>query len=99
MVRGWCVALGLSSITLLNYCVGTLASLPAMFGYVSIGALTHAGVTAWERGAGPLRWTLLGIGLLAATGLTIRLGQIAMKLGLLSDKTRCPLKLGLPLVG
>jgi uncharacterized membrane protein YdjX (TVP38/TMEM64 family) len=72
--------LGLSSIGLRDYAVGTLASLPALCGYVFIGTLADAGFSAWTTGAGPVRWTLLGVGGLATLVLTIRSGQIAMKL-------------------
>jgi uncharacterized membrane protein YdjX (TVP38/TMEM64 family) len=58
----------LSSICLRDYAVGTLASLPALCGYVLIGTLADAGFSAWTTGADP---TLV---------LTIRSRQIAMKL-------------------
>ena len=69
--------LGLSSIDLRSYIVGTLAALPALFGYVLIGTLADAGLSAWMSGAGPLRWILLGIGGVATLVLTVRLGQFA----------------------
>jgi uncharacterized membrane protein YdjX (TVP38/TMEM64 family) len=72
--------LGLSSIGLRDYAVGTLASLPALCGYVFIGTLADAGLSAWTTGADPVRWTLLGVGGLATLVLTIRSGEIAMKL-------------------
>jgi uncharacterized membrane protein YdjX (TVP38/TMEM64 family) len=72
--------LGLSSIDLRDYAVGTLASLPALCGYVFIGTLADSGLSAWTTGADPVRWTLLGVGGLATLVLTIRSGQIAMKL-------------------
>lgn len=79
--------LGLSSISFRDYCIGTMASLPAMFGYVLIGVLADAGLTSWERGAGQLRWILLGIGGLAVTAITVRLSQLAIRLGFLSGRT------------
>ena len=71
--------LGLSSIGLRDYAVGTLASLPALCGYVFI-AHWQMPVSAWTTGADPVRWTLLGVGGLATLVLTICSGQIAMKL-------------------
>lgn len=72
--------LGLSSIGLRDYAVGTLASLPALCGYVFIGTLADAGLSAWTTGADPIRWTLLAVGGLATLVLTVRSGQIALKL-------------------
>jgi uncharacterized membrane protein YdjX (TVP38/TMEM64 family) len=77
--------LGLSSIDLRSYMIGTLASLPALCGYVFIGTLADASLSAWTTGAGPLRWVLLGIGGVATVVLTIRLGQIVRRLGLTSQ--------------
>jgi uncharacterized membrane protein YdjX (TVP38/TMEM64 family) len=74
--------LGLSPIGLRDYAIGTLASLPALCGYVFIGTLADTGVSAWSSGAGPVRWGLLGIGALATLLLILRLGQIVVKLGL-----------------
>jgi len=82
--------LGLSSISLRDYCIGTLASLPAMFGYVLIGVLADAGLTSWERGAGQLQWILLGIGGLAVAATTVRLSQLAIRIGFLSGTTFPP---------
>ena len=70
--------LGLSSIDLRSYIIGTLAALPALFGYVLIGTLADAGLSAWMSGAGPLRWILLGIGGVATLVLTVRLGRFAL---------------------
>ncbi|HEX3535449.1 MAG TPA: VTT domain-containing protein [Stellaceae bacterium] len=68
--------LGLSSVSLVNYLIGTLASLPALFGYVFIGTLTDAGVAAWADGTDPLRWALLGLGGIATLLLTVHLGRL-----------------------
>jgi uncharacterized membrane protein YdjX (TVP38/TMEM64 family) len=73
--------LGLSSIDLRGYTIGTLASLPALCGYVFIGTLADASLSAWMTDAGPLRWILLGIGGVATLVLTARLGQIVRRLG------------------
>lgn len=60
--------LGLSSISPRDYCIGTLGSMPALFGYVAIGALAGAGFHAWNSGEGLFRIGLLVAGLFA-TGL------------------------------
>jgi uncharacterized membrane protein YdjX (TVP38/TMEM64 family) len=77
--------LGLSSIDLRGYTIGTLASLPALCGYVFIGTLADASLSAWMTGAGPLRWILLGIGGVATLVLTVRFGQILRKIGFASQ--------------
>jgi uncharacterized membrane protein YdjX (TVP38/TMEM64 family) len=73
--------LGLSSVDLRSYAIGTLASLPALFGYVFIGTLADASLSAWRTGVDPLRWLLFGIGGVATLVLTVRLGHIARRLG------------------
>ena len=78
------LALGLSQIGLRDYAIGTLASLPALCGYVFIGTLADTGFSAWTTGAEPIRWWLLGIGGCATLALIVRLGWIFMKLGLAS---------------
>jgi uncharacterized membrane protein YdjX (TVP38/TMEM64 family) len=68
--------LGLSAISFRDYCIGTLFSLPALFGYVVIGSLAGAGVQASSSGAGLIRLGLLGAGVLATGIVTLRIGQI-----------------------
>jgi uncharacterized membrane protein YdjX (TVP38/TMEM64 family) len=83
--------LGLSSVSLRNYLIGTLASLPALFGYVFIGTLADAGLLAWNSGAGLFKLALLSIGVLATVVLTLRIGRMAARAarlpsgGLLND--------------
>lgn len=67
-------ALGLSSVSVRDYVVGTTASLPALFGYVVLGRIMAAGIAAGE--AGWLHWGMLGIGAVATVGLTLRIGQL-----------------------
>ena len=81
------IALGLSAVGLRDYAIGTLASLPALCGYVFIGTLADTGLSAWATGASPLRWALLGFGGVATLVLIVRIGQIAMKLRLASWAT------------
>jgi uncharacterized membrane protein YdjX (TVP38/TMEM64 family) len=76
--------LGLSSIDPRSYILGTLASLPALCGYVFIGTLADTSLSAWKTGTDPLRWVLLGIGAVATLLLTVRLGHIVKTLGFTS---------------
>ena len=78
------VLLGLSAVGLRDYAIGTLASLPALCGYVFIGTLTDTSLSAWATGASNVRLVLLGAGGLATLLLVLRLGHIAIKLGLAS---------------
>jgi uncharacterized membrane protein YdjX (TVP38/TMEM64 family) len=73
--------LGLSSIDLRSYIIGTLASLPALGGYVFIGTLADSSLSASITGADPLRWILLGIGGAAMLALTVHFGHIVRRLG------------------
>ena len=66
--------LGLSSISARDYVIGTVASLPSLFGYVSLGALTNTGLAAWS-GSGALRLALLGAGAVATLLLILRIGR------------------------
>jgi uncharacterized membrane protein YdjX (TVP38/TMEM64 family) len=77
--------LGLSSIGLRSYAIGTLASLPALCGYVFIGTLADASLSARMTSADPLRFILLGIGGAATLVLTIRFGHIVRRLGFTSQ--------------
>jgi uncharacterized membrane protein YdjX (TVP38/TMEM64 family) len=74
--------LGLSSIGLRDYLLGTLASLPALLGYVFLGTLADAGLSVAKRGAGPWAWLALGLGAAATLALTVHLGRIVVRLGL-----------------
>jgi uncharacterized membrane protein YdjX (TVP38/TMEM64 family) len=68
--------LGLSAISFRDYCIGTLFSLPALFGYVVIGSLAGASVQASTSDAGLIRMGLLAAGVLATGVITLRIGQI-----------------------
>jgi uncharacterized membrane protein YdjX (TVP38/TMEM64 family) len=74
--------LGLSSIDLRSYTIGTLASLPALCGYMFIATLADAALSDRVTGVDPLRWILLGIGGAATLVLTVRFGDIVRRLGL-----------------
>jgi uncharacterized membrane protein YdjX (TVP38/TMEM64 family) len=71
--------LGLSAVSLPNYLVGTLASLPALLGYVFLGTLTDSGLSAWAGGANPLRWILLGVGGIATLLIMAHLGRLVLQ--------------------
>ncbi len=75
--------LGLSSINLPNYLFGTLGALPALAGYVFLGTLAGASLAAWVNGADFLHWLLLGLGGFATLVLTMRIGQIVYRAGIL----------------
>ena len=62
--------LGLSAISLRDYMLGTLAALPALLGYVSLGAFARAGLSASTGAALPFQWALLATGF-AATALAL----------------------------
>ena len=71
-------AFGLSSIGLRDYAVGTLAAMPALFGYVLLGALTGSGMAVWSS-SNPLRAWMLAFGGLATLALTLRVGQLVAR--------------------
>lgn len=71
--------LGVSSISLRDYAIGTLAAFPALFAYVALGALGKAGLAASGAGAGLLRWSLLGVGALSAALLILYLRQLTSR--------------------
>lgn len=80
-------ALGLTSIPVRDYMAGTLASLPALLGYVLLGSLAEAELEAWTRGGtGVFHAALLAAGMLATAALTLRLGWLAKRAGLLKSR-------------
>jgi uncharacterized membrane protein YdjX (TVP38/TMEM64 family) len=72
--------LGLSRISLSDYLIGTLASLPALLGYVSLGVVTDAGLAAWTGSDSPIRSALLIIGALAIIAMAVWTVQTVIKL-------------------
>jgi uncharacterized membrane protein YdjX (TVP38/TMEM64 family) len=72
-------ALGLSSIKLRDYLIGTLAALPALLGYVAIGSLAGASAVAWNSGAGAIRLSLLVIGAVATVIATLWFGVLVTR--------------------
>ena len=75
--------LGLSPVGWPPYLAGTMAALPALLGFVCVGHFAGAGVTAWQDGAGPWRWVFLGLGAAATVALTLRIGWLVRRAGLL----------------
>jgi uncharacterized membrane protein YdjX (TVP38/TMEM64 family) len=80
-------ALGMSSVRIGAYVLGTAASLPALLGYVYIGALAKAGLTAWTTSVAPLQWAILGFGGLA-TAVLILILLAAWRAGTLDNPIR-----------
>jgi uncharacterized membrane protein YdjX (TVP38/TMEM64 family) len=78
-------ALGLTRIGIRAYLLGTLASLPALLGYVVLGALANEGLAATLGGSGPLRWALLAVGIVATGLMTLRIGRMVAAIGVLPD--------------
>jgi uncharacterized membrane protein YdjX (TVP38/TMEM64 family) len=75
--------LGLSSIGMRDYLLGTLASLPALLGFVFLGTLADRGLAAARTGAGLWGWIAIGAGAAATLALTVYLGRIVVGLGFL----------------
>lgn len=78
--------LGLSSISLGQYLIGTLASLPALLAYVFVGTLTRAGLSAWSGGAAPFRLVLIAVGIIATLLLTVYVGRYVARSGLAAEQ-------------
>jgi uncharacterized membrane protein YdjX (TVP38/TMEM64 family) len=69
-------ALGFSGITLRDYLLGTLASLPALLGYVVIGALGGWGARLAPGPQREIHYALLALGLAATLGLIWHLSRL-----------------------
>ena len=73
-------ALGLTSLGLRDYVVGSLAALPALLGYVVLGALAAAGWSSIASGESqPVRLGLLALAVGATALLTLRLARIVSR--------------------
>ncbi len=72
-------ALGLTSMGTLPYVLGTLASLPALLGYVLMGRFADAALAAWTDGLGAARIGCLALGLLATGLAALRVGQLVVR--------------------
>ena len=71
--------LGLSAISLRDYMLGTLAALPALLGYVSLGAFARAGLSASTGVARPFEWALLSLGFAATLLAVAHVGALVAK--------------------
>jgi uncharacterized membrane protein YdjX (TVP38/TMEM64 family) len=69
-------ALGLSNISARNYMLGTVASLPALFGYVCIGWFARHSISTKSINAGYLQWMILGVGVAATVFLSFYVKRI-----------------------
>jgi len=69
-------ALGLSGIGLRDYLLGTLASLPALLGYVVLGALGGYGARLRSGTDHDIHLALLGLGAAATLALTVHLSRL-----------------------
>lgn len=69
-------ALGLSGIGLRDYLLGTLASLPALFGYVVLGALGGYGARLRSGTDHDIHLALLALGGAATLALTVHLSRL-----------------------
>jgi len=74
-------ALGLSSITSGEYMVGTLASLPALLGYVLAGAAVRTGASVWREGETSIRMAVLIVGALATALLVFQVARALRRVG------------------
>jgi len=73
-------AFGLTAIAPRAYLAGTLASLPALLGYVILGDLAGTGVASVNASqAGMVRLTLLALAIAATALLTWRVGLILQR--------------------
>jgi hypothetical protein len=69
----------LVAISLRDYTLGTLAALPALRGYVSLGAFARAGLSASTGAAGPFQWALLAAGFAATALVVAHIGALVAK--------------------
>lgn len=74
-------ALSLTTVSPTAYAIGTLAALPGLFACVLAGAAGRSSVLAWTNGAAWLSPLLLGIGIAATLGLTMKLRSALGPLG------------------
>ena len=86
--------LGLTSVRKTDYILGTLAALPALLGYVALGAVAGDGLkSAAGPSSGGLRWVLLAGGAVATLALVARSGALLSACGLLPRSTQGSLAL------
>jgi uncharacterized membrane protein YdjX (TVP38/TMEM64 family) len=71
--------LGLTRMTLRSFVLGMVASLPALLGYVSLGALGKAGLTGEMGAGGWFSGLMLGVGAAATLALTAYLHRLVKR--------------------
>jgi uncharacterized membrane protein YdjX (TVP38/TMEM64 family) len=70
-------ALGLTSLGLRPYLLGTLAAMPALFLYALMGDLTGNSFASFsDAKAAPIKWMIIAAAIVATIMLTLRLGKI-----------------------
>jgi uncharacterized membrane protein YdjX (TVP38/TMEM64 family) len=69
-------ALGLTSIALGEYMVGTLATLPSVMIYVLAGTAAKTGVSAWRTEENSIQFALLALGTLSTVIVVIKIARM-----------------------
>lgn len=72
--------LGLTRICQRNYLLGTLASLPALVGYVAMGCLGRAGISMMNSSASPLGFAMLAVGIATVAYALLRVRTVLQKI-------------------
>ncbi|PTB21166.1 hypothetical protein C9I57_10740 [Trinickia symbiotica] len=81
--------LGMTSITFWRYWLGSLATLPALFGYVVLGAIAKQGLGAVASGdLNPLKLSLMVLGVASTGWFIMHIGKIAKEV-LSIDDSEC----------
>ena len=88
-------ALGLSSVTVRDYALGTLAALPALFLYVLLGTVGTVGLRALHDQESSLRLALICLAVVATALLSIRTGQLIALIARTDKRSNQPGKTGL----
>lgn len=86
-------SLGLTSIGTGPYLAGTLASLPALLGFVAVGGLSQALTQAWQRELGMAHIGLLAFGVAATLLLTLRIGRLVRRAAVETPSPSSPVDL------
>jgi len=73
--------LGLTRISQRDFLVGTMASLPALAGYVALGALGKQGMILMINSASPLHWIMLVAGIATVVYALMRVRKVLAKVG------------------
>lgn len=79
-------ALGLSKISARDYMLGTIASLPALFGYVCVGWFARHSISARAVNVGYLQWMIFGVGIAATAFLTLYVKRVISRSNVLNQQ-------------